>query len=577
MTSDPNMPSSEGPEESGLMSDSTYEVINNTDTESQDDFPAGSVCSSDYLHGDDVHSLISTEYTGDGHDDDDDHDDGHHSDASEGVVLPSQVQEASAEQSRYASDEAENTDSDSEEGHIREEPSDRARLHESRDRDDIAASDATLLQKSPDDEKNRTSALQYAEKSLETPSASMHVDKDEDHSWLATARDMYSLVDRSMASGWGIASTFGFILAFGCVCAILQSYLAPASKSTTTIIPEPPVEVRTTVSVMTSTRIIDYTSTKTILISETRTATPLAATTSRATPLLASSQAHREHEKKTDGKGVCSAETYSPQEILIRMPHDTKLYWLAKDSISIELTRGDEPIKAKFSSVDEGILIEVPKSHAHGVVNVSVTTTRRPKVNETFAVDFGEGIINEALDLGKLIAQDFANMWAVASAESLRRALQVKEAASEVQHTLENRLGAASKEAKRMLHQAPLLRFSPLADLLPEPPMHVSQLLQWWERRAKQTEDSMEISLLRAQIRAKALWLQMTASKEAHDKFVRKGEEFVMEKAAEKMLKTVEREVRAEDARRQRMEWGPFAGGRRGCLPWARGRDCLDA
>lgn len=138
-----------------------------------------------------------------------------------------------------------------------------------------------------------------------------------------------------MASAYTVASVVSLVFAVGLTCFLIQCCLAPSGQPES-IVPVQP-EVKTTVSVSTSTIVINYTSTKTVLVSETRTAAPSETTTE--TLLLPSSSTQRAPEK-SEGKGICSAEVHSSREILVRMPHNTKLYWLAKDSISIEVARG---------------------------------------------------------------------------------------------------------------------------------------------------------------------------------------------------------------------------------------------
>lgn len=594
MSADPDGHGAQQPEESGL-SDSTYEVINNTDTESADDFPAGSVCSSDYMHGDDVHSLAGTEYTGDdndigdhsdasegvvlpsqvhdgshsdvsesvvfhnqAHDDDDDN----HSDASEGVVLHSRVQDAAAEES---DDDAEDTGSDSEVEQIIENPAN-TRPQKSWELKDTTAT-TTSSEKSPEDEESRTSALQYAEESLETPSASIHADVEEQERKRALLAEFHHVISRSMASAYTVASAVGLVFAVGLTCFLIQCCLAPSGQPHS-IMPVQP-EVQTAVSVSTSTIVINYTSTKTVLISETRTAAPSATATD--TLLLPSSPAQRAPEK-SEGKGICSAEVHSPREILVRMPHNTKLYWLAKDSISIEVAHGEEPIKAKFSSVDEGILIEIPKAEARGVVDVSVTTTRRPKVNETFAVDFGRGVADVAMDFGRLVAQDVAGMFAVASVESARRAEEMQGAAAGALRRVEESLGAARARAMKVWDNA---RVPASADFSSGTRNRASRIAGIWAGRARELGEETSLGILKAQVRAKAAWLGISRDKEAREEFLAKAARYLRERVAEAEWRRVERHVEARNARRGRGDHGGFKTGyRRGCLPW--GGSCLE-
>ncbi|KXH59885.1 hypothetical protein CSAL01_03789 [Colletotrichum salicis] len=109
-------------------------------------------------------------------------------------------------------------------------------------------------------------------------------------------------------------------------------------------------------------------------------------------------------DKFPDKAYVCAAEKVSRNEILIKIPSGTKTSWLAKDSITIDVLKGERSIKTRFSSTDEGILIEIPKSEAHGILTIAVNTTRKPKVNETFEVDFGKTIFERYLGYGKAVA-----------------------------------------------------------------------------------------------------------------------------------------------------------------------------
>jgi hypothetical protein len=93
---------------------------------------------------------------------------------------------------------------------------------------------------------------------------------------------------------------------------------------------------------------------------------------------------------KTANKSPCSAEILGDREILIRIPSATKLSWLTKEAMSVNITRGNETVETERAySTDEGIVLLLPKKEAYGVLNLSIITTRKPRVNETFQVDFG--------------------------------------------------------------------------------------------------------------------------------------------------------------------------------------------
>lgn len=107
---------------------------------------------------------------------------------------------------------------------------------------------------------------------------------------------------------------------------------------------------------------------------------------------------------------VCSVEVQKDKELLIRMPTDTKVAWFSKNAIDFKLYRGQVPIKSpKLSLVDDGVLLELDKADAYGVMNVSITTTKKPRINETFQVNFGKGVVADTLGAGVQTLQEFAD------------------------------------------------------------------------------------------------------------------------------------------------------------------------
>ncbi|KAF8866877.1 hypothetical protein BDZ45DRAFT_768654 [Acephala macrosclerotiorum] len=94
--------------------------------------------------------------------------------------------------------------------------------------------------------------------------------------------------------------------------------------------------------------------------------------------------------KPVNKSSICKAEVLGDREILIRIPSATKLSWLSKEAMSVNITRDNISIDTERAySSDEGIVLLLPKKEAWGVLNVSIITTKKPRVNETFQIDFG--------------------------------------------------------------------------------------------------------------------------------------------------------------------------------------------
>ena len=102
-----------------------------------------------------------------------------------------------------------------------------------------------------------------------------------------------------------------------------------------------------------------------------------------------------------------------------------------------------------------------------------------------------------------------------------------------------------------------------------------SRLAGIWARRARELEDETRLGLLKAQVRAKAVWLGISKDREARDEFLGKAARYVRDRVAEAEWRQVERHVEARNARRVKGDRGGFRSGyRKGCLPW--GRSCLE-
>jgi len=165
------------------------------------------------------------------------------------------------------------------------------------------------------------------------------------------------------------------------------------------------------VATSTKTVVINVTSTKTVQVSQSKPSTSTLASALSLAGFLSDrpSAVPADTEVKApvnSGNTVCSVRVYSPTEFLVEIPSQNKAVWLARGAIDIAVRRSDDAIKTKFSSVDEGVLVELDPKDAYGVLNVSVATTRRPKINETFQVDFGTSALTEAFEAGLRILQN---------------------------------------------------------------------------------------------------------------------------------------------------------------------------
>ncbi|KAH8880443.1 hypothetical protein GQ53DRAFT_669948 [Thozetella sp. PMI_491] len=273
------------------------------------------------------------------------------------------------------------------------------------------------------------------------------------------------------------------------------------------------------VTTSTSTVVINVTSTKTVKISKVEpTASSLASVLSFA-GFLSDKPSSAPPEAETK-KVHCSVEVYSPSEILVKLPERTLWSFLAKDAIKIGVFRGEESIKwQRLSSVDEGLLLDIGKDNAYGVLNVSIVTTRKPKINETFEVNFGKPIVAEVLAAGMHMLQDIAH--------------KVASTADEAAHLVEDTCRPAASAGMERLREDAASIFNNLVTAGKAASHNAQDRLTQHFKSAETLRDDVGMSLLKAQVASKLWWLKVQGKYSEHSEYERKATQFLKAKQAE--------------------------------------------
>lgn len=321
--------------------------------------------------------------------------------------------------------------------------------------------------------------------------------------------------------------------------------------STTVVCPPPSVLSTEAAPTTTTTVVINVTSTKTVNLQHVEASvSPLASALSFA-GLLSDKTSTASNGEPEATRTVCSVERYGNSEILVRIPTSKKSAWLAKGAIDIDVLRGEEPIKTKLSSVDEGIVVELNKKDAYGVLNVSVVTTRKPRINETFVVDLGNSPVVEALEAAAQLVLGLRDKAMRSGEKVLQSGAEVVHSAADsiakVAHTVEDGvravddgiLAAAGKIAgagqaaqsysQRAVGEAmDSLHPKHMANGVREVRKHV-------KNRVAAAKADAEFTLLKAQIASKLWSLKMQGKKEEYAEYEKKAAEFLKKKHQELM------------------------------------------
>ena len=293
---------------------------------------------------------------------------------------------------------------------------------------------------------------------------------------------------------------------------------APAVIETTPVLPST-VSVKithTSTATSTATVVVNITSTKTVqgTPSTKPSASSLASALSYAGLLLdRPSDATVEAQPQ---QNLCSVRVSSPNELLVVIPSSNKAMWLAKGAIDIDVYQGEERLKTKISSVDEGILVELPFKQAQGRFNVSVISNRRPKMNETFEVDYGKGAISEMFEASKLLLQDFTSVLSAAKKEA------VHIGSSRIAETRDAARNTCKEVAKRLTDT---VSTRDLANL---------------RKKMGQEVHKLEVSVVKAQIKSKLVWLKLRGTREEYNDYLANATRFLKEFEAMRQEKTEE-------------------------------------
>lgn len=242
---------------------------------------------------------------------------------------------------------------------------------------------------------------------------------------------------------------------------------------------------------------------------------------------------------------VCSAELYSDTEVLIKLPSGTKETWLAKGAIDVDVFRGDTPVPSRLSSSTEGIIIQIPGEEAHGVLNVSVVTTRKPKINETFAVDFGTPLLTEVWDITQGALQGLAKRVGN-SADGLHRMIEknydqiIPSAEKVVQEKSQawwDKINSARQAVRNYSSQVTDEVVHKVMDSIrPEASIFIENAQQMLADQQHYIDDfrqNGELAILKAQIQSKLWWLKVQGKDEAYQEYERRARSFMSKKYAD--------------------------------------------
>jgi hypothetical protein len=532
-------------EDTGL-SESTYELISGTDTESQDGNYTASISESvgslDVHYPEDVHSLAGTEQTCD---------DESLADENESPVLQCahEPQSMSVSESMDINEtpQAEQSWASVVKNGPLPEVEAEIEAEEEPEPEPEPETDAKAEPESEsEDEARSRSSLEYTQQSLKTPSipspdASMTEDSQKPspddvqeqaesqrarfNKWLNEVQPQTTRPREVMIEF--AKSIFPSVLAL-VLMLLIHTYYTPQSKEVVPHIPAATSAVTTHPTLLTS----SYTSLPTV---------PVLSTSAGLTGLVPLENL-RPDEWLWGAKQPEVSVTRQRGGFLIHMPRSAKKLWLDRDCLKFDAKRGDQSVGFGTSSVDEGILLKIPREEAHGTIKIDIFTTCRPKVHKVLHITFQKGLISEALDSTWAFAQHFPDLVPAAAQEAERCLGEAKRSLETASDSLMNTSDSVFKNLEHRFQKAHRSLSWIKADIRDRAKMVTEGISRQLEvvvgdvklympdTQAMQQQAKLE--LLNAQIQARLWWIKYTAGEKEYTRYQCAAKQFMAKKLA---------------------------------------------
>ncbi|KAI0123811.1 hypothetical protein BJ170DRAFT_640506 [Xylariales sp. AK1849] len=353
------------------------------------------------------------------------------------------------------------------------------------------------------------------------------------------------------------------LLIFGSLSSFMLGYqMGPAPNQNDGLSTVPVASVS---SLPTLSQVIISTSTVTSTVTSTKTDSNSLQTTSSSKSVA---NVHLPDSDLGARQHLCSAALYSRNEILLKVPQRFKSTWLARHAFMISVSRGASDIlskSTKVTPVDDGFLIQVPQGEAHGILDISIATARKPKINETFHVNMGRFMIVDALDAGKQLMKGFAqtvvdtvNGTTAWVEETCIPAFDLMSKPTSVSDSIVQGIREAGHAALDLPGQV----VGQIKQSLTKE--RVSQAETELLRQAQDIRDELALDFLRAQLNAKLWWLKVSGQSVEYKRYLAAAELHYKKKTAEAVdtiqarAQLTKKEIRARRKHERREAGRPF-------------------
>jgi hypothetical protein len=403
-----------------------------------------------------------------------------------------------------------------------------------------------------DDGAESRSSLDYTQQSLKAPSIATPEPRKPDY-WLDDDVDLPTLQERLKY----YAELVGILLYGGVLAVLPAAIFGSCLIFAVSMVNPPPVGNNVGHAVANMTK-LDVPSTTPTLAT-----TIITSTTRPSYATLASSLPDDTNDWLVAARKPPVRMSSHPSGLLLEMDAEIQKAWSKKGCLDIQAKRGDVDIAMGVEPSEGGVLIKLPKDERRGLVSVHVESSCRPKMQKTWDVDLRKSIMEEAEHLANLLLTDLG----IATQKTMECLKSGKQLTKFTPGTLLQDIQSVSNgmakaamgslvEARKTIYEATeevgakLRRGASMTTTwmhdLPLPPV---------PRVPDTTRDYLKLQFVTSQVTAKLMWL----------KFRQSREDYVASKARAREFLALRHADKERAARPKPRVWDRLMGRHRGC------------
>ncbi|OAR00897.1 hypothetical protein LLEC1_00658 [Akanthomyces lecanii] len=251
-------------------------------------------------------------------------------------------------------------------------------------------------------------------------------------------------------------------------------------------------------------------------------------------------------------KPTVSFTPHGQNDVLIHVAPDVRDTWMANNCLDVTVLRSTQELEFSLASVEGGILVKFPRREAYGIVNLSIKSNCRPKAEKSIKVHFSKGIIVDAFERTKSLAQDLSELVPVAAHEAERCLTGARRVLMSASDSFAHAWLVGAERAQDLLIHGNLGVSGPL----------IYTVSQFWQQALSFVQEKGEISekasktintvrsvqtqlrlgLLNAQVSSRMWWLKVQGKDEDYQAYSAKAQVYLQQKkmAAKKLLQKLQ-------------------------------------